>query len=82
MRVYGMQVNHIARPLGFDLTPLRFSYKVACEGGKRQQFARVRVYGPDESVVYDSARGRISTACALRPIFRCPRARAISGTSL
>ena len=30
-----MQVNHIARPLGFDLTPLRFSYKVACEGGKR-----------------------------------------------
>ena len=64
MRVYGMQVNHIARPLGFDLTPLRFSYKVACEGGKRQQSARVRVYGPDESVVYDSGtRQDIDSLC-------------------
>ena len=43
MRVYGMQVNHIARPMGFDLTPLRFSYKVACEGGKRQQLSLIHI---------------------------------------
>ena len=76
MRVYGMQVNHIARPLGFDLTPLRFSYKVACEGGKRQQSARVRVYGPDESVVYDSGtRQDIDSLCFAPDIPLSPRTR-------
>ena len=76
MRVYGMQVNHIARPLGFDLTPLRFSYKVACEGGKRQQSARMRVYGPDESVVYDSGtRQDIDSLCFAPDIPLSPRTR-------
>lgn len=76
MRVYGMQVNHIAHPLGFDLTPLRFSYKVACEGGKRQQSARVRVYGPDESVVYDSGtRQDIDSLCFAPDIPLSPRTR-------
>ena len=76
MRVYGMQVNHIARPLGFDLTPLRFSYKVACEGGKRQQSALVRVYGPDESVVYDSGtRQDIDSLCFAPDIPLSPRTR-------
>lgn len=76
MRIYGMQVNHIARPLGFDLTPLRFSYKVLCEGGKYQRCTRVRVYGPDDSIVYDSGeRADIDSLCFSPDIPLRPRTR-------
>ena len=53
MRVYGMKVNQLVEPMGFQLTPLRLSYKVLCEGGKKQTSARVRIYCEEETV-YDS----------------------------
>lgn len=76
MRIYGMQVNHVARPLGYALEPLRFSYKTMCEGGKRQNAARLRVYDADGSAVYDSGvREELDSLCFAPQIDLRPRTR-------
>ena len=54
MRIYGMQVNHLVNPLGFDLGAPTFSYKVKDTAARQARAARLRVYGPAGDSVYDS----------------------------
>ena len=54
MRIYGMRVNHLDSPLGFDLGAPTFTYKVRDTRAKGQRAARICVYGPAGDRVYDS----------------------------
>jgi len=53
MQIYGMKTNQLTNPVGFQLSPLRLSYKVKDCGGKYQKSARIRIYCDGETV-YDS----------------------------
>lgn len=76
MLIYGLQVNHIARPLGFELKNPRFSYKVLSEKGKKQALARIRVYDQVENVIYDSMeRSDIDSLCFAPDLTLAPRTR-------
>ena len=76
MKIYGMQVNRVSDPLGFDLSPIRFSYKVADAAGIKQQTARIRVYDAENRVIHDSgARQDIDSLCYAPEISLSPRTR-------
>ena len=73
MRIYGMKTNQLTNPVGYQLSPLRLSYKVICEGGKRQTSARIRIY-QGENTVYDSGeRSDIDSLCFVPEITLLPR---------
>ncbi|MDO4623569.1 MAG: family 78 glycoside hydrolase catalytic domain [Eubacteriales bacterium] len=54
MRIRDMRVNHLCEPLGYQLSPLSFSWKCTeIEGAKKQEWARIRIYH-GEKLIYDS----------------------------
>ena len=74
MKIYDLQINHLTRPLGFMLNNPCFSYKVACDGAKRQVSARICVFGPDSVPVYDSGEsGQIDSLGFTPPLPLRPR---------
>lgn len=76
MRIYGMRTNHLVEPLGFDLSALRFSYKVMGAQGHRQESARIRIYDQRDEVVYDSGlRSDIDSLCFQPDFSPRPRCR-------
>jgi len=54
MKIYGMRVNHLTDPVGFELKDIRFSYKVKDASGKKQQSARIVIAEKDKDIVFDS----------------------------
>ena len=72
MKIYGMKVNQLTNPVGFQLKPLHMSYKVECAGSKYQKAARIRIYH-DEETVYDSTlREDIDSLCFVPEISLTP----------
>lgn len=73
MRIYGMKVNQLNEPMGYQLSPLRMSYKVQCEGGKYQSSARIRIYQGDETVYDSGVRSDVDSLCFVPEIALQPR---------
>ena len=73
MRIYGMKVNQLIEPRGYQLSPLRLSYKVLCEGGKRQVSARIRIYSKGETVFDSGVREDIDSLCYEPGLALAPR---------
>lgn len=54
MELEKLRVNHVEKPLGFQIIPLSFSWIVKnADGGTRQHWARIEIF-KDAVVVYDS----------------------------
>lgn len=54
MKITQMRVNHVEKPLGFQITPASFSWKVQENGtAKKQKYAQIRVYKGTE-LIFDS----------------------------
>ena len=76
MRIYGMRTNRLVEPVGFDLSPLRLSYKVMGAKGLKQAAACIRIFDSQGSVIYDSGmRGDIDSLCFTPEIALLPRRR-------
>lgn len=60
MKLTKLRVNHVETPMGFQITPLSFSWKVTEAGeAKRQKWARVRIWrnaGQEEEKIFDSGQ--------------------------
>lgn len=58
MKIDHLRVNNVTFPLGFQVTPLSFSWTVeACENAKRQEWARIRLSENGEKI-FDSGEDR------------------------
>lgn len=56
MKLENLRVNHVEMPLGFEVSPLSFSWTVAENGtAKRQQWAQIQVK-QDDTIVFDSGK--------------------------
>lgn len=53
MKITELKVNHLTAPMGYQISPLSFSWKVTECSGKKQKWARVCVYQGKETL-YDS----------------------------
>ncbi len=53
MKITELKVNHLTAPMGYQISPLSFSWKVTECSGKKQKWARVCVYRGEETL-YDS----------------------------
>ncbi|MDE7186203.1 MAG: glycoside hydrolase family 78 protein [Lachnospiraceae bacterium] len=54
MKLKELRVNHIETPMGFQVTPLSFSWKVTEAGeAKKQKWARIRIWQGGE-IIFDS----------------------------
>lgn len=72
MKLTELKVNHLVRPLGYQLSPLSFSWKVTETQAKRQLWAQICIF-EGENKVYDSGKNAdadsmdTSVALALKP---------------
>ena len=73
MQIYGMKTNQLTNPVGYQLTPLRLSYKVKDCSGKQQKTARIRVYCKNETVYDSGVRSDIDSLCFVPDITLAPR---------
>ena len=73
MRIYGMKVNQLTEPVGYQLPNLHLSYKVECAGGKKQKSARIRVYQGEETVYDSGDRSDVDSLCFVPEITLQPR---------
>lgn len=76
MIIYDLKTNHLSNPIGFQLAPLRLSYKVKSPAGTKQQQARIRIYNTqeDDDLIYDSGlRGDINSLCFVPDVVISPR---------
>jgi len=73
MQIYGMKTNQLTSPVGYQLSPLRLSYKVKDCGGKYQKSARIRVYLGEETVYDSGVRSDIDSLCFVPEVTLLPR---------
>ena len=73
MQIYGMKTNQLTNPIGYQLSPLRLSYKVKDCGGKYQKTARIRVYQGEETVYDSGVRSDIDSLCFVPEVTLLPR---------
>ena len=73
MQIYGMKTNQLTNPMGYQLSPLRLSYKVKDCGGKYQKTARIRVYQGEETVYDSGVRSDIDSLCFVPEVTLLPR---------
>lgn len=53
MRITELKANHLNAPMGYQISPLSFSWKVTDCGGKKQEWAKICVY-QGEQLIFDS----------------------------
>lgn len=58
MKISQLRVNNIENPLGFQIEPLSFSWKMETDGeAKKMQSARIQIY-QEETVIFDSGEDK------------------------
>ena len=78
VRIYAAKINHIVNPLGFDLPHVTASWKVAEAFGKKQEAARLCVFGDAgrSRLLYDSGwDAALSSLGTELPLTLLPRTR-------
>ncbi|NLB90061.1 MAG: family 78 glycoside hydrolase catalytic domain [Clostridiales bacterium] len=75
MHIYDMKTNHLVNPLGFDYSPLRFSYKISSPTGNKQSKAQITIWTSNHNTpLYDTGlREDIDSLCFSPEIALAPR---------
>ncbi|MCQ2454468.1 MAG: alpha-L-rhamnosidase N-terminal domain-containing protein, partial [Clostridia bacterium] len=76
MQIYGMKVNHLTNPLGYEAESITFTYKVKDAAGKKQTTARIRVWNEENAVLLDTGFDSGIDSLGFTPRLKlCPRTR-------